>query len=217
MAVTNSAMTYIAGTPLAFPSAKLSGGNAAGVPSGNTGELLVSQLAGKYSHLVKAGKVHSSASITTAMVIYSTAAGTGGPLIWNPPGSGIDVHILSASVLTRVVTTVAGGIGFTGAGGQSVAPTTTTAADAAGNVLIGGAASAASAFRLGTPANAGTVFIPLFGAVTGALTVQHTYVATVDIDGAIIIPPGAWGALAGNATLSTLQVTTGLVWAELPT
>lgn len=209
-------MPTIQGTPLSFPATSMTNGNPQGVPSGYMGELVTSPFLGKYSSLVKAGKVFSAYATLTAPVIYSTAAGTGGPLLWNRPSSGVDAHILAVGFSTSVVTTVAGGLGLTGGPGQVAAPTSTTAIDASGNMLIGGPASACTTYRVGTPVAAGLQLVPFAQVHTGALTVDTTGVCWVDFEGGMIVPPGSWGSVAGTASLTTLQVQVALIWAELP-
>lgn len=203
--------------PLQLPGLSSGAGNPSGVPSGWMNELIISELLGKYSSLVKLGVVQIAYATLTAPVIFSTAAGTGGPLIWNKPTSKLDAHLLALGFSTSVVTTVAGGLGITGNAGQNVAPTATTAIDAIGNALIGGKASGmGGVFRVGTPSNAGGILLPFAQVHTGALTVDTTLLTWVDLNGAIIIPPGSWGSPAGTATLSTLQAQVALMWAELP-
>lgn len=203
--------------PLSLPARALQAGNAVGVPSGFLGELVTSQIFPKYSSLGKLGALFCAYATLTAPVIFTTAAGTGGPLLWNKPNSGIDAHVLAVGFSTSVVTTVAGGLGFTGNAGQTVAPTATTAIDASGSTLIGGPVTQlGGVYRVGTVANAGNIFLPFAQFHTGALTVDNTGITWQDIDGGIIIPPGSWGSPAGTATLSTLQIQVGLLWAELP-
>lgn len=203
-------------SPLQFPP-KAGAGNIVGVPSGLANELLISELLGRYSNMVKAGRVFSAYATITAPVIFSTAAGTGGPLLWNPPSSNIDAHVLAVGFSTSVVTTVAGGIGLTGNAGQAVAPTATTAIDASGNMLVGGGNPSVSAFRVGTPLQPGNRFFPLAQLHTGALTVDTTGITWMDVGGIFVVPPGCWGSLAGTATLTTLAIQAAVVWAELPT
>lgn len=202
---------------LSFPVRAQTGGNSQAVPSGYVGELVISELFGRYASLAKSGKLFQAYATLTAPVIFSTAAGTGGPLIWNKPGSIVDAHILAVGFSSSVVTTVAGGLGLTGASGQIVAPGTTTAIDASGNMLIGGPVSQmGGVYRVGTPTNAGNIFQPFAQFHTGALTVDTTTLTWTDIGGAFIIPPGSWGSIAASATLSTLQTAVGVIWAELP-
>ncbi len=51
---------------------------------------------------------------------------------------------------------------------------------------------------------------------TGALTVDTTGVAFVDIGGALIVPPGAWCSIAASATASTTVGTFGMIYEEVP-
>ena len=54
------------------------------------GAAMVTQMNPRYYENVYRGRVFTATAIgIAANVIYSTAAGTGGPLIWNPPGSGV--------------------------------------------------------------------------------------------------------------------------------
>lgn len=180
------------------------------------GGLLVSELNGKYSGLSAAGKLFFAHAIVTAPVIYSTAAGTGGPLLWNPPGSGVNAQLIAASVGVTTVTTVAAALGITGGVSQNVAPTSTTTIDGSGNSFFGGATAKVNSYRVGTVASAGTYLIP-FGALhTGALTVDNTAIAWVDLCGMLTFGPGGWASIAASATATTTVATLGLMWAELP-
>jgi hypothetical protein len=173
---------------------------------------------GRYASFVAAGKCFTSYATVTAPVIFTTAAGTGGPLLYNPSTSGKNAYILRVGFSSSVVTTVAGGLGFTGAGGQTAAPSSTTAIDKTGNCLIGSAVtSACTTYRVGTPTNAGTTFTPFAQFHTGALTVDTTGQNWVEVDGSFVVPPGSWFSVAGSATLSTLVVGVSLIWAELNT
>jgi hypothetical protein len=147
---------------------------------------------------VKAGRVFSAFALLTAPVIWSTAAGTGGPLIWNKPSSGVDAHVLGVSFAGfSVATAVAGSLGLTGQGGQAIAPTATTAIDAIQNMLVGGPATAmGGVFRIGTPAQPGAGFFPLIATGTGAITAIEALPSWVDVGGGFIVPPGAWGSIA---------------------
>lgn len=202
-------------TPLQIP-VKAAVGNNFGVPSGILGELVQSELLGRYSNLVKAGLVYVAHAVVTTPVIFSTAAGTGGPLLWNRPNSGIDAHLLAMGFSTSIVTTVAGGIGIAGASGQTSAPGTTTAIDSTGNCLIGGPASACTTYRIGTVTNPAAQFMPVAQFHTGALTVDTTGLTWIPLDGIFIVPSGSWASPAGSATLSTLVINIGLIWAEIP-
>jgi hypothetical protein len=161
------------------------------------------------------GNLFMAHAIVTAPVIYTTAAGTGGPLIWNGSSNKV-LSILKVGIGITVVTTVAAALGLTGNSGQTSAPTSTTAIDSSGNLLIGGPASAASAFRVGTVTNAGKFLIPLCDLHTGALTVDNFGLGWFDIAGAVTVPPNSWVSLAASATATTTVMQAAIIWEELP-
>lgn len=182
---------------------------------GNRGEAMVSELQGKYYELCRRGELFQAHAIVTAPVIYTTAAGTGGPLIWNG-STNKNVVLLAVSLGVTTVTTVAAALGITGNSGQATAPGTTTAIDSNRNLLIGGALPVSTAYRIGTPTNAGNFFLPFGHLHTGALTVDTWGTVWVDLAGCVIIPPQCWASPAASATASTTVASIGLVYTEQP-
>lgn len=173
-----------------------------------------------YYDVARNGQVFSAYAIVTAPGIYSTAAGTGGPLLWNNTAAGavrrVNAVLLAVTCALSVVSTVAAALGITGNSGQVAAPTTTTAIDASGNMLIGGPAPTCNVYRIGTPTSAGNLFLPLLGLSTGALTVDNQLIGMIDLGGAVVVPPGSWVSLAASAVASTAVARLGLLWAEIP-
>lgn len=184
--------------------------------AGRMGDMIISELQGRYYEQASRGNLFHAFAIVTAPVIFSTAAGTGGPLIWNPQNSGKNVSILAVTCALTVVTTVAAALGLTGNTGQTSAPTATTAIDQRSSGLIGGQASVATPYRVGTPTNAGNFFFPLLQLHTGALTVDNLGLGWIDVGGAIVCPPGAWVSLAASATATTTVAQLGMMYAEIP-
>ena len=172
-----------------------------------------------YYDLARQGQVFAARAIVTAPVIYSTAAGTGGPLLWNGSKLGprmVNAVILGITCALTTVTTVAAALGITGASGQTAAPSSTTSIDTTGNLLIGGPSSLCTAYRVGTPTNAGTFFLPFMQLHTGALTVDNLGYGFIDIGGAIVVPPDSWCSISTSATATTTVAQLGLIWAEIP-
>lgn len=169
---------------------------------------------GKYTEAARRGRLFMAHAIVTAPVIWSTEAGTGGPLLWNG-SSTVQANILGVGISHTVVTTVAASIGLTGGNGQSAAPTSTTAIDSTGNLLVGGAASACTAYRVGTTVD-NKWFFPLGAFHTGALTVDTFGMGWFDLDGMIIVPPNCYVSVAASATATTLVMQACLVWEEIP-
>lgn len=208
-------MPNITAPTLAFPS-KAFPAQQAGAPAGIIGELLFSEILPKYATLAKSAKVFYTSAATTAPVIFSTAA-QAGPVLWNKPGSGIDAHILALCVASpTTAATVAGAIGWA-SNAQTTAPTSPTPIIAV-NAYAGGGTS-----QLGSISAAATVlvlplpiFLPLIAVNTGAVSVNGVSQNWLDIGGAVVVGPGTVGYVCGSATLSTMVVHIGVVWAELP-
>ncbi len=172
----------------------------------------------RYSVDCKRGQIFSSYAIVTASVIYSTAAGTGGPLLWNGSSglTAVNCIILFAGWGITTASGAAVGIGLTGNTGQAAAPSSTTAIDATGNMFLGGAASKATTYRVGTPSSAGNIFIPFGDLDTGALTTGVGGLNWVDLQGTMVVPPGGWCSIACSATATTSVIQASLVWQEVP-
>lgn len=150
----------------------------------------------------------------TAPTIYSTAAATGGPLLWNSTQSVLG-RILKVGFAVTTASTVTGALGLTGATGQAAAPSSTTAIENTGNCYVGGPKSGITPYRLGTVTNAGTFFMPFAQITTGAITASRDAMTWIDINRIVTIPPGGWLSVAGSATLSTAVIQIGIVWEEI--
>lgn len=181
----------------------------------NNRRALVTQLAhGSFAEASQRGNLFMAQAIITAPVIWTTEAGTGGPLLWNG-SSTVKASILAVGFGVSVVTTVAASLGLTGGNGQSAAPTTTTAIDSQANLLIGGPAPAVSAYRVGTTVE-NKFFFPFADLHTGALTVDTRGVQWVMLDGLITVPPNSFVSVAASATASTTVMNACIVWEEIP-
>lgn len=173
-----------------------------------------------YYDLARQQQVFAAYATITAPVAYSTAAGTGGPLLWN--GSllapqRVNAVILGVSIAETVAeTTAAIALGITGNSGQAAAPTSTSAATSIANLLIGGNQPMCSAYSVGTVANAGSFFLPLANLGTGALTVISDTPGLIDLAGAIVVPPGSWVSVSASAAATAAVLAVGLIWAEIP-
>lgn len=165
--------------------------------------------------------VYSALAIVTGPVIWSTAAGTGGPLLYNGSNAnglkGVTAFILSVSCNITTTSGVAGTLGITG--GPTTAPTTTTAIDSLMNLRFSTGAPATpgcSLYRKGTVSAAGLGFMPVFDIDTGAQTVDTVVKGLEHLGGIIEVGVGNFASLAGSATLTSAVMNLGLVWAEVP-
>ena len=178
------------------------------------GGLMVGGNHGWYYEASKRGNLFMAQAIVTAPVVWTTEAGTGGPLLWNG-SSTVNANLIAVGVGCSVVTTVAASLGITGGISQTAAPTTTTAIDSTTNLRIGGAGSACTTYRVGTTV-ANTFFMPFMDLHTGALTVDTANMVWVRLDGMITVPPNCQASVAASATATTWVGNICLVWEEVP-
>jgi hypothetical protein len=209
-------MPNITGPAFSFPG-KSFPSQQAGAPVGAMGELAFSEVLGKYSTLVKAGKVFYASAVITSPAAFVTAAQLG-PILWNKGGSNIDAHILAVTCSEpSTATAVPGAIGLA-TNVQTTLPTSITAI-VANNCYAGGGVS-----QLASVGTGGTVvilplptFLPLIGVAGAAITVGNTVTSTfADIGGLIVVAPGTVGYVAATVVLTAAVITLGIVWAELP-
>jgi hypothetical protein len=163
------------------------------------------------------GSIFSANAVITSMGLYSTAAGTGGPLLYNGSAtghSGVTAYLLSISYGLSVASAVAGAIGITG--GPTTAPTTTTAITSKANLWLGGPTPLCTAYNIGTVSAAGTFFLPTGHVHTGAITVDTDDDNFVHLGGVITVPPGYFVSVAADAVLTTSVIDVGITWIELP-
>jgi hypothetical protein len=166
------------------------------------------------------GNIFVAQAIVTAPVIWTTAAGTGGPLLYNGStaggGKGVTAYLLAVSYGLTVAATVAGAIGITG--GPTTAPTSTTAVDSSGCLRLASGAPTpqCSVYRVGTVSAAGTFFLPTGQIGTAALTAEIADDNFIQLGGCVEVGPGYFAALAASATLTTAVLQAGIVWLEVP-
>ena len=165
--------------------------------------------------------VFSAQAIVTAPVIWSTAAQTGGPLLYNNSAAsaakGVTAYLLGMSCVVTTASTVAGAVGITG--GASTAPTSTQAITSVMNLRYSSGAPASpqcNVYNYGTVSTAGIGFMPVYEVGTGALTVVDCDDNWVHLGGMIEVGYGNFAAVSASATLTTGVFTIGLVWAEVP-
>jgi len=176
---------------------------------GRQGEAIVSNLHGKYTEQTLNGNVFSVSS----QAVVSTTAGTTGT--W----TGLGVANPSTSRYNLALIGFGCGQGAVGAAGaigiQSCTNSGFASAVTIQNGLIGGRASVALADDGATIVSAAVIRV--FGTIGSVATTAYGMQTGiwVDINGAIIVPPGyAVASYTTAATTSALQFT--FVWEEIP-
>lgn len=183
------------------------------------GEALGSQLLPKYYHYAKQGNCFWAQTASTG-VDHGASLDTAAPFaLYNAAGTGKDLVILRVT-MGYVSGTLGAGFVAHCLSSNLVAAATTGTAITARNALVGGSTAAVGAALTtatlqATPANVGTAFnlTPIL-----ATSAVSPWLAENDVDGAIIVQPGATyslQAIAGAAGTSPLVVFSCL-WMEVP-
>lgn len=181
-----------------------------------TFEQAVSQVHGQHYEQNKRGNIFMAQAIVTAPVIWTTEAGTGGPLLWNG-STAVDLVVLAVGYGVTTESTVEASFGITGGYGQTAAPTTTTAIDSQGAMDCTSATPQASVFRVGTTGT-NRWYIPL-GYVTNLIgnTAREAQQFYIPLNGMIVVKPqGFVSMMAASATLTTAVVNSFIIWEEVP-
>lgn len=184
---------------------------------GRTGEMVVSELQGRYHENASRGKLFYSTCVATATSQVSTSAI--GNILWNPPGSGVNLSLIFVSSHISVTTAALTGI-VIAQSVQTAVPGTTTAATRTGPTLIGIAGSAQSgqvvAYSIATLTTAPTAFHYL-QQQTVAIATTGENMQDQFLDGMYVFPPGNVVCIAtvGAAAAASGHNST-FVWAETP-
>ena len=205
-------------------------GNAAQplIRQGQLGDLIVSELHGKWYEQVYRGNVFSYGMTSTALSANTiTLTATTTPIIgvWNPSASNVNLVMMKAKCIITV------------AGNSAVAPGAFMWATSTGNGAISTGNAPLNRKTLantGSQAKAFNISTALTG-ITNNLVIQHaaafgTLVAAQgataspiisdggleEFDGSLIVPPGGVLALLNTTSTTTVSVSSMLMWEEVP-
>jgi hypothetical protein len=71
-------------------------------------------------------------------------------------------------------------------------------------------------FRTANPSSAGSFFLPIAQLGTGAVTLDYYKNGIIPLEGAVVVPPGSWVAVAASAAGTSAVLQLGMIWAEVP-
>lgn len=203
--------------------------------AGRQGDLIVSELHGRFYEQNFRGKLFSGGMALTSISAATFTTGTLGvtctPIIgvWNPLSNSVNLVILQAYlnvIVTAATNTGPGGFSWATGTAESAISTGTTpfsrstllaagssAKDMCGIALTGKAANlvvrTASGLGGGSLANFSFVGTAV-GQVTGGVG------QTENLDGSFIVPPGGVLALLSNTQAVAHSAVAGLLWEEVP-
>jgi hypothetical protein len=189
--------------------------------SGQLGDMIVSELHGRYYETNYRQNVFTLSLVTAAAITAYTGAAAGTPMlaVFNPSGSTKNLAILKASFANVVSASAAGTVAFGLYFGTTTTITQPTTSAPFNMATLQQSGSFATGFRnvaLTSGSGASSV-IPLgsyyFGTAVGSAVVSS---GPVFLEGAVIIPPGAYMALGGSSALTSATWIGSLTWEEIP-
>jgi hypothetical protein len=189
--------------------------------SGQLGDLIVSSLHGRYYETTYRNNSFMLSVSTAAAVTAYTGGAAGTPMIclFNPSGSGRNAVLYKVSIGNVVAASAAGTANFGVYFGNTAAITqasTTTPWSMLTQLQSGSVVTGFRNVAL-TSGSAASNVIPIatyyFATAAGAALVTG---GPVDLEGSVIIPPGAYAALGGSSALTSATWIGSMQWEEVP-
>ena len=194
----------------------LSDGSSGPLRLDTDGALVVMPSGGKYTAATLAGRMCFSYCAARATSVPATAQI--GNIVWNPPGSGVNLVFGAWSAQIQVTSATTLGVTF-GYTAQAITPTTVTVADAYGSTLLNAGSPGncnAKAYAIGTLLVAPTPVMNLFHNTAAINTVGVDQVHG-DFEGLFVCAPGYAVALSAiTAAVTAAGMTSTLTWEEKP-
>lgn len=189
-------------------------GNPINLRAGRTGELMVSELHGRYYEQTVRGGMFSVASQAVATTTVGLATTYTGLCIANPVGSTVNLALNKCTIMQSVlqatqVEAYAVAFGFN----RITQVTLTAAATIQSNLIGSGTLSAAVAATSATLPTA-----PLYGAFvsdTSTATADATG-GVIDFEGSVVLKPGAYACWVTPAQASVAGLWFSFSWEEVP-
>ena len=197
-------------------------GSTPAVRLGQLGDVVVSELHGRYFETTyrRALFTATSAAQTASSGIIALGSAYTGLALYNPPGTNVVLSINKVGVGVAVAPAAVSVIGIT-TGTSTALPTSTTAATATRSGYVTGlsAPSQGQAYNIatfGTGASTGGT-TPVVHTILGQLgTTATTQPMLFDIEGSIVLPPGAFAQMYMSTTSGSSGMLYSIQWEEIP-
>jgi len=193
----------------------LGAGTSAPLRQGNMGDAIVSELHGRDYEATYRRTMYSAsnaAGVTTTVGLATTYTGL---CLTNPIGSGWNLILRKVGLAAIVAFPAASILGIMAGYNGGTAVTQTTPITPTAN-YVGAAVGVGLAASSVTLPTAPTLRQILGAGLTGAITVQTTQFQYWDLDGSIILPPGAYAAIFTSTVSGTSGLAASFTWEEVP-
>jgi len=188
--------------------AKVADGPGSVLRQGNLGELMVSELHGRYYEQAMRGnmyRVANQAAVTTTAALATTWTGLA---ISNPAGSGVNA-VINLFTVAQFAVGAAAAVGImtgSGAAAGSLVPKNAIVSGTTGKVTASAGATISTPVLDMVVGQVGSLATTGYGLTPGLV---------VDLGGSIIIPPGFFAA-SFTSIVTTSALLFGFQWEEVP-
>lgn len=185
---------------------------------GRQGEQIVAQLHGKLAELALRGKLfYGSNGATPSVTTVALATTYTGLALYNPAGSGKNLIVERVGYSFLVAFPAAATIGLMVGSSSAGIVTASAAASPGAPCLIGSAAAPVGVCALSATLVGSPKLHSVFGAgLTGAITTTPQNRTWVDMDGSVILAPGAYAAIYTSTVSGAASLAASFVWSEEP-
>jgi energy-converting hydrogenase Eha subunit E len=181
---------------------------------GHNGDLIVSELHGRYYEQAYRKNLYGG-SIVGQVTTVGAATTYTGLCLSNPVGSGVNLVINKVGVSFLVGFAASATVGVM-TGINVTTNVTHTAAAVVRNKFIGSVAGMGLLDSSATLPTAPVLDIVLFSGLTGAITTAPAADGMFDLEGSIILPPGAYAAIYTSTVSGTASMSASFSWEEVP-
>lgn len=203
------------------PSTSMTAGATPPIRQGQLGDMIVSQLHGRVYETSYRKQYFSCALTTGTTTSAALATSFTGLMLYNPPNSTVNVSVNKIGMSFGVAFAAAAAIGVMV--GQTMTPLATFSAanTRVQNMFINGPAGQAVAYNSATIASAEPglpKLLQVFGqGMTGAITtVPQIAGHFVDMEGGLILPPGAYMATYTSTASGASSLFASFTYEEIP-
>lgn len=185
--------------------------------AGKTGEQIIQQLHGRYYEATKRGLMFGG-SITGQVTTVGLATTYTGLCLSNPFTSSVDLVINKVGYAFLVAFAAAASVGLMTGYNATTNVTHTTPVTVRGQRFTGVTSSGSGLLDSAATLPTAPTLNQIFGAgLTGAITtIPGIYSGVVDMEGALILPPGAYAALYTSTVSGAAAGAFSFSWEEVP-
>jgi hypothetical protein len=184
---------------------------------GRLGDMIVSELQGRYREQASRGRLFVSSNGSTPSVTTVALATTyTGLALINPASSGVTVSLLKVGYSFLVAFPAASTIGIMAGYAASGVTTFSAAATDGANCVLNGARGSARGALSATLVGSPFLHTVLGSGLTGAITTVPQIPQIYDMEGSLEIPPGGYCAIYTSTVSGAASLAGSFLYAENP-